>query len=37
MPLLFTNPLLFLFVILILAGVFRDYNTLEDVFATKPP
>jgi hypothetical protein len=28
---------LFLLVIIISAGVFRDYSTIEDVFAARPP
>jgi hypothetical protein len=33
---LFVNSLLFLLVIIILAGVFKDYIIIKDIFVTKP-
>ncbi|KAH6708804.1 hypothetical protein BKA61DRAFT_490718, partial [Leptodontidium sp. MPI-SDFR-AT-0119] len=36
-PPLSTNGLLFLLIIIISAGVFRDYSTIKDVLATRPP
>jgi hypothetical protein len=36
-PPLSANGLLFLLVIIISAGAFRDYSTIEDVLAARPP
>jgi hypothetical protein len=33
---LFVNSLLFLLVIIILAGVFKNYSIIKDIFVTKP-
>jgi hypothetical protein len=35
-PPLSANGLLFLLVIIISAGAFKDYSTIEDVFAARP-
>jgi hypothetical protein len=36
-PPLSANSLLFLLAIIILAGVFKDYNSIKNVLAAKPP
>src|SRR4051794_6174293 len=36
-PLLSANGFLFLLVIIISAGAFRNYNNIEDVIAARPP
>jgi hypothetical protein len=35
-PPLFTNGLLFLLAIIILASIFKNYKTIKDIFAAKP-
>jgi hypothetical protein len=36
-PPLSANGLLFLLAIIISAGAFRDYSTIEDILAARPP
>jgi hypothetical protein len=36
-PPLSANDLLFLLAIIISAGAFKDYSTVEDVLAARPP